>query len=89
VSGEKKWHKGSRYWKVAREAVWIAGLLAGSAVAFRPGSVEAAFGMFGGIVGVALAGAAWTNGKERSAEFQTAVALREEKAAARVEAGPA
>jgi len=62
---EDSWHKGSRFWNVGTQALYMAGSFVYLAGGFRPQFVQEAIGAFTLIAGLLLGGGTWVNVKER------------------------
>jgi len=62
---EDTWHRGSRFWRVGTQALYMAASFVYLTMAFHPGLVVEAFGVFGGVGAILLGGGTWTNLKER------------------------
>ena len=59
------WHRGSRFWRVGTQALYMAASFVYLTMAFHPALVVEEFGVFGGVGAVLLGGGTWTNLKER------------------------
>lgn len=59
------WYRGSRFWLVGTQALYMAASFVYLAMFFHPEIVTEAFGVFGGIGAILLGGSTWTNLKER------------------------
>lgn len=79
----QSWHRGSRFYAVGRQALWLAATLVVLCICFARDSVGEALLAFGGTVGTLLGGGTWSNIKERDPEFQRAAGARETAVAER------
>ena len=59
----EKWHKGSRFWLLGAQALWLSWLLVPLALLFRADATEEAMGAFGAVAFVLLGGGATYNYK--------------------------
>lgn len=60
-----KWHKGSRFWLLGMQALWLGAVLCVLVIFRVPEAVPEALGMYGGLGAVILGGGTWQNLKDR------------------------